>query len=338
MSKTFLQIFEKYKADEQSAKILELAQNIKIQADKEKRMMQVSVDFSRIVSKEDLYFIEAEIRHAYELNMVKILPHYPEELFDSDYISELMRETETVGIVARGFFSKYRYNLTDGTLTIEIPFSEGGISLLYDARTPAVMEAIIFSEFGIRIKVNIVHTSDEIFLASNNSLDQAIKDFDVKMTEAAKNARVSQSSSSADAPSEAEMLPRKTTLFEDEASMEITDGICSIGKAKFDVSSPEYVFGDAFVISPVSISTITSPQRNLVIIGTVFGFVAEPNRAGDRVNVSFSVTDTVSSIEVKHFVAVDEADAITSCIKNGSVIALKGYAKKETRKDKTEGT
>ena len=338
MAKTFLQIFEKYHANENCAKILNNAQNIKIQADREKRMMQVSVDFPCIVSKEDLYFIENEIRKAYELNMVKILPHYPRELFDSDYISELMRETESVGIVARGFFSKYRYNLTDGTLTIEIPFSEGGVSLLYDARTPAVMEAIVFSEFGIRIKVNIVHTSDEMFLASNNTLDQAIKDFDVKMAEAAKNHRIAQENSSATTQNEAEMLPRKTTLFEDAAAMEMSDGICTVGKARFDVSEPEYIFGDAFVISPVSIATLTAPQRNVVIIGTVFDFSAEPNRAGDRVNVSFSLTDTVSSIEVKHFISVEDADSITSCIKNGSVIALKGYVKRETRKDKTEGT
>ena len=75
MAKTFLQIFEKYHANENCARILEKAQNIKIQADKEKRLMQVSVDFERIVSKEDLYSIESGIKKAYALNMVKIMPH-----------------------------------------------------------------------------------------------------------------------------------------------------------------------------------------------------------------------------------------------------------------------
>jgi hypothetical protein len=75
--------------------------------------MQVSVDFPSIVSKEELYHIESEIRKAYQLNMVKIMPHYPAALFDSSYIPELMKETEVVGIVARGFFEKYRFNLED---------------------------------------------------------------------------------------------------------------------------------------------------------------------------------------------------------------------------------
>jgi len=337
MAKTFLQIFEKYNADEHCAAILEKAQNIKIQADKEKRLMQVSADFPCIISKEDLYHIQSQIIKAYQLNMFKIMPHYPAELFDGDYIPELLRETESVGIVARGFFSKYRYNLTDRTLTVEIPFSENGVSLLYDARTPNVMEAVIFSEFGIKIKVNIVHTSDEVFLASNNSLDQAIESFDKRMMEEANNYSLRQSqANSVEQQNDAQVLPRKTTLS-DDASIEISDGICTIGHAKFDLSKPEYVFGDEFIIAPTSIASITSPQRNIVIVGTVFDFTAEPNRSGERINISFSLTDTVSSIEVKHFVASDEADAITSCIKNGSVIALKGYAKRELRKDKTEG-
>ena len=109
MAKTFLEIFYKYHPNDNDARILSRAENIKIQADKDNRMMQVSVDFPSIVSKEEIYHIESEIRKAYQLNMVKLLPHYPADQFDSDYISELLRETETVGIVARGFFSKYRF-------------------------------------------------------------------------------------------------------------------------------------------------------------------------------------------------------------------------------------
>ena len=129
MAKTFLQIFERYKPNDRFAKILEGAQNIRIQADKVNRMLNASVDFSTLVAKDDLYEIEAGIAKAYQLNMVKIMPHYPKELFDESYVSELMKETEKVGIVARGFFSKYRYKFNDMTLTVEIPFSKDGVAL-----------------------------------------------------------------------------------------------------------------------------------------------------------------------------------------------------------------
>ena len=336
MAKTFLQIFEKYKPNERFAKILDGAQNIKIQADKVNRMLNASVDFSTLVAKDDLYEIEAGIAKAYELNLMKIMPHYPRELFDESYISELMKETEKIGIVARGFFSKYRYKFDDMTLTVEIPFSKDGVALLHDARTPAVMQGIILSEFGINVKVNIIHTNDEDFLASNNSLEAMLEEYDKRMAAQAQSfaARVSAPAVS----DEPEMLPRKMTLNEENAHANVEDGICTVGIAKFDISSPEFVIGDPFVISPISIAEIDSPQRNIVIVGTVFDFVQEPTRSGEKMSISFSVTDQTSSIEVKCFVPIDEAGDISSNIKNGSVIAMKGYVKKELRRDKTEGT
>ena len=335
MAKTFLQIFEKYKPSDEYKKILEKAENIKIQADKENRMLYASVDFPTLVLKDDIYEIEQGISKAYQLNMVKIMPHYPSVLFDENYIPELMKETEKVGIVAKGFFSRYRYKLEDNTLTVEIPFSKNGVSLLHDARTPAVMQAIIFSEFSLQIKVNIIHTNDDEFLASNNSLEKMLEDYDRRMAQQILNIQSSMESHESDTPA---MLPRKTTLFEENAHADVNDGICVIGKAKFDISEPEFVIGEPFVISPISIGEITNSQRNIVIVGTVFDYTQEPSRNGDRMNISFSVTDQTSSIEVKCFTSIEEAGEISANISNGATLAFKGYAKKELRKDKTEGT
>ena len=334
MAKSFLQIFERYKPSDEYARILERAENIKIQADKENRMLNASVDFPMLVQKDDLYDIEAGIAKAYQLNLVKIMPHYPTHLFDESYVSELMKETEQVGIVARGFFKKYRYKLEDNTLTVEIPFTKDGVSLLHDARTPAVMQAIIYSEFNLPIKVNIIHTNDDDFLASNNSLEKMLEEYDKRMAAAIGSRPVSATEGAA----AEEMLPRKTTLFEENAHANVEDGICTIGKAKFDISEPEYVIGEPFVISPISIGEINSPQRNVVIVGTVFDYAQELSRSGDRMNIAFSITDQTSSIEVKCFVPIEEAGDISANISNGAVLALKGYAKKELRKDKTEGT
>ncbi len=336
MAKSFLQIFEKYKPSDRYKEILEKADNIKIQADKENRMLNASVDFPMLVDKEELYEIENGISRAYELNMVKIMPHYPCELFTDRYIPELMKETEKVGIVARGFFTKYRFKLEDNTLTVEIPFSKDGVSLLYDARTPAVMQAIIFSEFSLQIKVNIIHTSDDDFLAGNNSLEQMLEEYDKRMAEQMQsyNARTNTPLNS----EQPEILPRKTTLFEENAHANVNNGICVIGNAKFDISEPEFVIGDPFVISPISIGEITSPQRNIVIVGTVFDYTQEPSRNGERMNITFSLTDQTSSIDVKCFVPIAEAADISAQISNGAVLAMKGYAKKELRRDKTEGT
>ncbi len=337
MAKSFLQIFEKYKPPEEYRQILQGAENIRLQADKESRMLNAHADFRFLVKKDDIYEIENGIKKAYQLNMVKIMPHYPSDLFSESYIPELIKETEATGIVAKGFFREYRYNLDDQTLTVEIPFTQDGVRLLQDARTPAVMQAIIFSEFNIQIKVNIIHTTDEAFLSDNNSLEHLLEEYDKSFAQSLREYNM-RTESQASAPDTPEMLPRKMTLLDEDTHAEIDDRICIIGNTKFDISEPEYVIGDSFAITPTAIAQISSPQRNTVIVGTVFEFTAEPSRSGERMNISFSVADGSSSIEVKAFAPIDEAGDITKNISNGAVIAMKGYIKKELRRDKTEGT
>ena len=340
MSKTFLEIFNKYKPDGEVAEILETAQNIRIQADKGNRMLQAHLDFSSTVKKDMLYRIEKEIERAYELRKVTLFVHYPSHLFDERYVPELMRETETIGIVAKGFFSKYRFNLEDGTLTVEIPFSSDGVSLLIDARTPDVMQGIILSEFGVRIKVNIIHSDDMSFLMSNNSLEQAIREFDERMAKEAAAAQAYRAEQPASQSAvEAEILPRLASIYKDDHTPVIEDGTCKIGHTKFDISAPEYFYGDAFTVSPVSIASISKPQRNLTVVGAVSGFTKELNRSGDKYNVTFAIFDGSASIEVKCFsLTPEDCDTLCSGIKDGVVVALYGYAKREMRKDRTEGT
>ena len=338
MAKNFLQIFNKYIPEDKHAEILLKATNIKVQADKENRIIQAFFDLPEIVSKDTLYTIENAITKAYELAWVKLFPHYPTHLFDSDYIPELLKETESVGIVARGFFSKYRYNLENNTLTVEIPFVADGVRLLHDARTPEVMQAIVYSEFNKNIKVNIVHTEDEVFLAKNDSLGKAFIEFDKQLATAAKNYDNPVASATGGQAEEGEILPRVTTLSKLDNTPKIEDGKCTIGHKTFDISSPDYVYGDAFEIEPVSIASITNPSKNVIIVGTTFGYTCELNRSGEKYNIAFSVTDENSSIEVKCFSKTKEdADIITAAAKDGNVVALKGYTKREVRRDKTEG-
>lgn len=341
MSKSFLDIFYKYKPDADDADILQSATDIKIQADKENRLLQAHLSFPRTVKKETLYRIEKEIAKSYELNRMTIFPHYDASLFCEEYIPEILLETENIGMVAKGFFTKYRYNLENYTLTIEIPFSSDGVSLLIDARTPEVMQGIIKHEFGINVKVNIIHSDDISFLMSNNSLEQAIKEFDEKMNrETAVFSSRDYKSEQTQNPTVAEgILPRISSIFKVDSTPVIEDGICSIGHGKFDISSPDYFYGEPFMITPVSIASITKPQRNITVIGTVSGFSKEMNRAGDKYNITFALFDGNASIEVKCFSLLPEdADTISASVKDGAEVALYGYAKRETRKDKTEGT
>ena len=155
--RSLLQILKKYEPGMRYRDILESATSHTVRADKEKRMLEISAHFPAPIDKEELYAMEEEIRVAYDLAIVRILPHYPAQFYTKAYIPNILMETERVGIVARGFFRHYEINLNENELHIDLPFAIDGIRLMESAHTPQVIEGIILSEFGIKVQVFIHH-------------------------------------------------------------------------------------------------------------------------------------------------------------------------------------
>ena len=337
-NKNFFEIFSKYSPPSEFVEILRSAGNIRSRADKENRILEIRADFQNIISKNTLYRIEAGIKEAYKLNVAKILPHYPAVLFDYNYIPEILKETEEVGVVAKGFFSDYDYKLdkSDNSIVIELPFGVGGINLLEDANTPRVIENIINSEFSIASHVKIIH-KDSGFNDYESSrrqmleqIDEQIKRADQEYSSLSRNSAPSQTVSD-DTPS----FPRISTIYEgDKEITNLQDGILQIGSNKYDISSPEFVVGEEFDIKPVMISSLNKQLRNVVVLGTVFTFSSEINRNGDKYNVSFGIFDGNASIFVKNFsLSPEDNGNLCDNIRIGNSIAVYGYTKFEKNED-----
>ncbi len=347
--KALTEILAKYTPDAEARRVLDAALDHAVRADKENRALQIEISFDRLVPKALLYRMEEEIARAYELHYVKLLPHYPPELFNADYVPELLLETERVGIVARGFFGRYRHTLTDGLLKIEIPFFREGVMLLVDHHTPDIMSRILRSEFGLDITVTVENAEDmhsapmtESQIKRLEALDREIIDAG-DAYEAARDRAMNDTGKAPAAPALPEViLPRVGTLFDERSgashTAEIVDGHVRIGFMDFDISTPEYAIGGEFDITPTPLSAIDRPTRGLVILGEVFGFSKEPTRQGDKFNITFDLTDNAGSIEVRASnLLPEDADAISSVVKDGAVLALRGYCKREMRRDRTEG-
>ncbi|MBQ9161897.1 MAG: PolC-type DNA polymerase III [Clostridia bacterium] len=350
--RTLPEILSKYNPDEAIGDILKSAYNISVSADKEQRLLQISASFDNIIPKAMLYRIENEVAEAYQLNYVKILPRYPAELFNADYVPQLLMETERVGVVARGFFRTYSIVLEDDTLTVNIPFIREGVMLLVDAHTPDIMSRIIKSEFDLNIRV-IINNSEELNDTLRERLERRLEEMDKQIytvsldyeaNVAQRRAEEAQRGFAGRAPAPAQsdepVLPRAYSIFEDtgEDEVEIVDGKCTVGFMTFDLSDPNYVIGGEFDIKPTPIAKITRPQKNLVVLGQVFGFQKEATRRGDKFNVSFCLTDKSSSIEVRCFgMLPEDASELSAVVKDGDILALQGYVKKEVFRDRTEG-
>ena len=352
--KTVSEILNRYSPDAAARAILDMAQNPVVRADKEQRALQLEVDFPHLVAKDELYRMESEIAQAYRLNYVKFLPHYPPALFTADYVPELLKETERVGVVARGFFSTYRHTLEGNTLRIEIPFIREGVMLLTTARTPDIMSRIIKSEFGLDILVTVENSEDiqEDTLSAKQverlaAMDRQIAEADKNYTRSVAERRAAEAQGAPAAGGKPvaepeELLPRVQSLFDESSGAvhtpTVKDGRVKIGFMDFDISNPEFAIGGEFDVVPTPLSAVDKPMRNLVILGEVFGFTKEPTRQGDKFNITFDLTDNSASIEVRaNGLLPEDADAISKVVSNGAVLAMRGYTKREMRRDRTEG-
>ena len=344
MSKTLLEIFHRYEPSPEFRQILDSAypDTITLRADKPQRLIEASAAFPRVIPKKALYQIEEEIRLVYELNMVRLLPRYAAACFSSDVIPDLLIETNRRGIVANGFFNHCDWRLNGDELRIDIPFSEGGVELIYDAKTPQLMEEIVREEYGVSIHVKIQKMADYDPNDYQNAVESQLR----QMQRDAAKAEVdyhrmqqSQFDSEKRAPAaeEKEMLPRAASIYGEVPIPEIGNGTCKIGFSTFDISSPEYVLGEPFEITPISIASIDKPMRNIVILGEVFHFEREASRSGDKFDITFDVFDGNASIEHRSFsMDADAANELCGAIKDGSVIAMRGYVKHVTRKNSVD--
>ena len=339
MAKTLREYFKKYVPTPEQETILNNAVATNSKIDKVNRIIEVHVDMSYVVPKEELYEIEIGVAKAYDLFLCKILPHYPPVLFESSYIPQILIEAERTGAVAKGFFWNYTYELKDGTLKIKIPFSANGIGLLETAQTPNVIENIIYSEFSVRIKVKIEQNSGFDLDVMSDAYTERMKHYDKQIAQAERSyGEYAEKAvlSNDHAEPEEEKLPRLASVFEETTVTSSEDGTIKIGTSIFDISSPEYIIGVPFTITPILISGLTRPTKNVIIVGEVFAYTSEANRAGDKFNVSFGIFDGSASIFVKRYsLDADSAKELGGAIKNGMIVAIKGYTKEE-RNDPSE--
>jgi DNA polymerase-3 subunit alpha (Gram-positive type) len=162
-TKNFRQYFSRYTPDERTAPVADAARDIRVRADKENKIIEIDASFDRLFPRETLYAVEDGLCKAYSLNLVRLLPKYPAELFSHDYLSEIITELYRVGSVSRGFFERYDAVWDDaaGKLTLEVCYGDGGVNLLCGAKTNEIIAGIIRSEFGLEYAVEI-RTSDNL--------------------------------------------------------------------------------------------------------------------------------------------------------------------------------
>jgi len=340
--KSLTQILKKFTPSPSEFQILESARDIHLRADNERRILEINASFPAIIHKNELYNLENNIKAVYELNAVKILPHYSSELFSAEYMPQILTEANRVGVVANGFFYSYEYEINGDAITVKIPFGNGGMELLRGAGTAEVISNIIYSEFSQRYSVSFETSSDS---------DRATSEWRERM-EKEKNASVSVINSEIAAREAAENAPppepeeekvtytRVASLLPDDGGEAVIDGDrLDIGTMKYDLSSQELFFGEEFELKSVTKIRDLVSGRRAVIVGEIFEVSSREFKGGERVSYTIGIYDGDSSIymkisyEQKEDMSPEQREEaqklidFTGAISQGDVVAVSGNAR-----------
>jgi len=332
LAKTFLEVFSKYRPDDVTAGLLNSSEIKGRRADVEKRMLEVDVAFSQIISKNILYRIEEEIAKAYDLRMMRICPKYNEELFYVDYIKEILKEASRSASVSRGFFNDYQYRIDGNEIIIDLDFTNGGIELLYSAQTNKEIEKIIFNEFGLHYDVTLRRSDDATFdyeSYSRRQMEELSKY--IQEIEAERERILNAPPELTDTEDKEPVYTVNSTELEEPVLENLENGHIRIGHITVDISEPEYFMGDhiPFDIIPTPISSLTGNMRNICTIGRIVNFEAKPTRKNDKQIISFGITDEQGSITVKAVLPNEEAEPLMKAISKTKYKEKRGTIKVE---------
>ncbi|MDD7572665.1 MAG: PolC-type DNA polymerase III [Eubacteriales bacterium] len=311
MEKTLLQRFDKYNPNERFRKIMTDGIVTATRVSVESKSVLVDVRFPYTVPKKDLlYPLEAAIKKAYELKSVMIFPKYEAELFDEEYIQQIMVEACRRKLITDLFLRRSKQRLIDGKLIIETLYGDGGIALMEETGTEKSISAIISGEFGINVPVEIRASSER----DEQFEKLLIFDNETKLTKYYEKTaqRI-----------ETEKKCATSTGTYREIS---TDGEGHIlaGFAVFDISSPEQISGKNVESGDFTpIGACTEPKKNIALIGEIACMAVNETRRGNK-TVTFSLTDFEGSVTVK---CVGKKAAEYAGLSNGTSVIMEGELK-----------
>ncbi|MBE6674000.1 MAG: PHP domain-containing protein, partial [Ruminococcaceae bacterium] len=321
--------FPKYTPSDDLLKYMS-AQVDKLRIDKEQRMMEVDIISSIIIPKLKLYQLEEEIKNAYSLNFFRIYPKYDKELFNSDYLDELVQESYRQGIVSKGFFEDYSTSFSKEKIVFKVPFIQGGIELLTNGKTSDVISKIIYDEFGLRIPVSIEQREDykknqEFFESEKiNILKRALEE-----QKRAQSSNAKKEATAEKAQAIQSEFKRANSFFTNDVTIEKEGNIIKCGNISFDISNKEYVVGGEFEIENiVPIRNLDVGMYGVCVLGTVFDIAERQINRGSTTLINVSLTDNDSSIFIKITVPTSKKDEELSYFKKGNAYAIRCSVKK----------
>ncbi len=294
---------------------------------------EAELSFPRHVDAELLYEAEAECAEVYGMTSVRLFPHFPSSEFSLDRFNELSSEAALCGAVTMGFFRGAQLSDDGQTITVRIPFAEGGVAFVRRANTEQLMSNILRSRYGV-VRNFVIEQGDHADEHSRQleqrraaAMEEAQRE-NVRRLREQQQAREQEAQERARAEDPTYDFERRSSLIQTQKQAEeISEGIFRLGLYTYDCRDATLICGETFDINePNTLSAADRLHGSALFIGTVFELTSKESRSGDRLSMTVGICDGVSAIYIRKISPPEEA-AWFSGLKVGTHVAVFGYMK-----------
>lgn len=262
--------------------------------------------FDNVVPVKDIFLFENTLKNAIEAESIRLSPRYDGKLFTPECFQEIVEFFKRDVPVVNGFLNDADIH-TDGE-NLNIRLMHGGCDMLKQCRFSAKFSQLIYNQFGIKLKVNLIGgetVSDEDYEKLVSKLDAEMPDYSSQLVPPKSHEEIIQEAVKSATPTKAL-------------------DISSLDK-DFNAETAEIVRGKAIHEKPVAIAeALENLGKNMTVVGDIFA-VEVKELKNDKTIITYNITDYSGSVIVKAFVKTSDEDEIKKLsLKKGTTVLVSG--------------
>ncbi|MCR5458168.1 MAG: PolC-type DNA polymerase III [Clostridiales bacterium] len=285
---------------------------LSIRVDKEKKLLELDVEFDSLHSKRKIIFpMEIGLAKAYKLTGATIHPKYKKELFEPDYLNEILDDLKRKNIISDIFVSEVVYDSATNNVVVRASFGFAGADFVRKTDISRVIEDIIYKEFGFNIGVVVDDGSD----MDPEYEESILREREVKYKEIYETT--------------AAAFVEKKPFIGDQPKEYMKDdrGYHYVGNMVFDTSSAKIIWGKSFDFTPTPAGFVCKPFSNIVVMGQICAFEMRETRNHGKI-YTFTVTDDEGAVLCK-ITGVNNEDVDN--LNNGFCVAIHGKVERDEK-------
>ncbi|MBE5941058.1 MAG: PolC-type DNA polymerase III [Lachnospiraceae bacterium] len=337
-TKPFFDVFPGFQC---SADIQELFRQVQVTDAvliKSKKTLQVYIESSILLPKEEIYIMEAELAEFIFQNKmrVKIMEHYTlseqyniKTLTDA-YKESILFELSVESSVLFRFLKKAEWFIDGNVITITLV--DNFVAKTRSADLKKFLETIYKDRFDFDIQVGFLYTEEQkntIRKAAEHRLQQEIANI-MKQQVSEEEQAVETVASSNDTATENEKKDSKNAKGSnnnatkaDDSNNKSKDNWKRSSYGKNRMHDPEVIYGMNVEGKEMSIADLSEATGECVLHGKIFGMETREMRNGAKLLVLFDFTDFTDSISGKIFLSPEDWELLKDELKVGQFYKMK---------------